>query len=118
MEQKSGFFWHIHHYILVEWSDNIDYRVDYIKTNKSTEEIELRLRVMKPVKGKLPEAFVAASNAWNEAKYGESLLARHQARHALKKALNNNMTEIEALHKAECTDCPWNGYSIFDESHR
>jgi len=71
MRQKSGMFWHIHHNRLVEWSDNIDERIDYIKEKKPANEIETRLRLMKRVKGKLPKEFVKAekarSKAWHKA---------------------------------------------------
>ena len=87
--KTKGFYWHIHHDVLCEWSDDINERIRYIKTYKPENERALRLRLMKPVKGKLPARF---GKAWVSCK-----------------------DELEALHKKECRGCPWDGKTIFPE---
>ncbi len=65
--KTTGMFWHIHHNVLCEWSDNIKERIEYIKKEKPKNEIKERLRLMQPVKGKLPDEFIEANKARNEA---------------------------------------------------
>ena len=55
----SGFFWHVHHDLLLEYSGDIQERIEYIKTRKPAREIDLRLRLMRPVKGILHPDVVA-----------------------------------------------------------
>ena len=66
-QQTKGFFWHIHHDKLVEWSDDINKRVEYIKKDKPASEQEIRLGLMKKVKGVLPAEFVRAYKARDKA---------------------------------------------------
>ncbi len=80
----TDYWWHIHHETLYEWlTEPLRARINYIKTKKAKNEtkaqIELRLKLLKPVLGKIP----STEAGWNK------------------------------LHKKECVDCPWNGYSIF-----
>ena len=126
---KSGFFWHIHHEILLEHSGNINERVAYIKSYKPKDQIEIRLRLMKPVKGELPQEVVKAGkvygeaeNAYNEAgkaynearnAYDEAWNAYDEARKAWEEALQRNKGVIEELHRKECPNCPWDGKTIF-----
>jgi hypothetical protein len=70
---KRGLFWHIHHDKLLEASNDIDDRIDYIKRCKPKDEIETRLRLLQPVKGALPEDVVSclesvllARDKWDE----------------------------------------------------
>jgi len=58
--KTKGFFWHIHHDKLVEWSDDIDERIAYIESDKPENEQALRLKLMKPVRGRLPAKFAKA----------------------------------------------------------
>ncbi len=68
-----GMYWHGHH---SEWllmaSNNIQGRIDFIKKHKPKDEIELRLKLLKPVQGKLPDELVEA--AWRWANYAESYM--------------------------------------------
>ena len=51
----TDFWWHVHHEVLVEQlTEPLRARINYIKTNKPKEEIETRLRLLKPVLGKIP----------------------------------------------------------------
>jgi len=96
-------YWHIHHDKLLEFSGNIDKRIEYIKYGKPTEEIELRLRLLKPVKGKLPDAVIKVWAVWEKAWA------------ACDETIQKYQSKIEALHTLECPDCPWDGETIFPE---
>ena len=51
----TDFWWHIHHEQLYEYlTEPIRARINYIKENKPKDEIELRLKLLKPVLGKIP----------------------------------------------------------------
>jgi len=55
MKKEPQFYWHIHHDILLEpLTEPIENRIKFIKENKPKDEIKLRLKLLKPVKGKLP----------------------------------------------------------------
>src|SRR3972149_4205821 len=56
-------FWHIHHEVLLEWSDDIQERIDFIQAEKPKHEVEIRLRLLKPVQGALPPKLVKAGPA-------------------------------------------------------
>ena len=58
--KTKGFYWHVHHNILLKWCYDYDKRVNAIKTTKPANEIEIRLRLLKPVKGGLPKEVVEA----------------------------------------------------------
>src|SRR3990167_7800784 len=98
---QQGFFWHVHNTVLLEWCYNYEERARYIRTNKPRNEQETRLRLFKPVQGRLPEAVVKAHQAYVE------------ARQAFDEVLEDNTAKIEALHAKECPNCPWNGHTIF-----
>jgi hypothetical protein len=85
MGRKSGLYWHVHHDKLLEWCWDYDERVAFIKHNKSSREIEPRLRLMQPVQGELPEAVAEARKAYDEV--GKAYAP-----------------EINALHAKECPD--------------
>jgi len=147
------FAWHVHHLVLVELlTEPIEDRIKYIKTVKAStetqEQIALRLRLLRPVKGMLPIDYDEARDASDKARkvYDEAREACDEARKAsdkARKALGEARkvydeareacdeaektykgigvackTEIEALHKIECPDCPWDGETIFSESAR
>jgi len=120
--KTKGFYWHIHHDVLCEWSGDIDERIRYIKDQKPENERALRLRLMKPVKGKLPARFVKAWEARDKAweayeKAGEACdkawEAWEKAWEAWEKAREARKDELEALHKKECRGCPWDGKTLF-----
>src|SRR3989339_660135 len=135
-EVQTGFFWHVHHRVLLEWCYSYNERASYISEQKREDQKETRLRLFKPVKGKLPqevvEAWQAYIKAWqaidkvwqayNRARrayveagqvrveadraYNKAQRAYYRARQALDEALHKNMSAIEALHREECHDCP------------
>ena len=56
---STDYWWHIHHEVLYEWlTEPVRARINYIKTekakNETPEQIELRLKLLKPVLGKIP----------------------------------------------------------------
>src|SRR3972149_3626425 len=83
-------FWHIHHEVLLEWSDDIQERIDYIKAHKPHHD-EARPRRLKPVQGALPpklgkarDAYLAYDKAWDA--FGKDWDAYVKARAAFGKA--------------------------------
>src|SRR3972149_5224951 len=60
-------FWHIHHEVLLEWSDDIQERIDFIQAENPKHEVEIRLRLLKPVQGALPPKLVKAGDARDKA---------------------------------------------------
>jgi hypothetical protein len=89
-EDYVGPVWHAHHEILIEWCYSFGKRERYIRETKAQDEsswdIRLRLRLFKPVKGKLPEAVCKAHDALIKAreaanKAGSDLNKANAARH-------------------------------------
>ena len=143
-EFKTKFYWHIHHKVLVEaLTEPIENRIKFIKEHKPEHERELRLRLLKPVTGNLPndviearkalvkarkaldkagEALDKAGTAYDKAlealdKAGEAYVkawtAYVKASEAYNKALLEHREELKELHAKECPDCPWDGETIF-----
>lgn len=135
-KRKTGFYWHCHHDLLLEWCYDYDERVEYINSEKSVNERPTRLRLFQPVKGKLPADLMAAGIA-----YGKACEARNKAeedyykagidfvcnmREAFNKAseawrltwgtcqnlIRQHYPLIEALHAKECGCKEWNGKEI------
>ena len=138
-EVQKGFFWHVHHEVLIEWCYNYNERASFIRTDKRENEQETRLRLFKPVKGTLPREVVEAwqanvkagqisSKAWRAyykagqfrdkewRAYVKAGQAHSRAWRALDEALRKNMPAIEALHRKECHNCPWDGKTIFPKA--
>jgi hypothetical protein len=65
--KTKGMFWHVHHDKLVEYCHNYKERADYIRNKKPKNEIGIRLRLFKPVRGKLPVKFILALEAYDKA---------------------------------------------------
>jgi len=64
---KAGWYWLLHHEQLLEWTDDIDERWQYIINNKPADEIDLRLSEMAPVKGVLPQQIIDVCAEWERA---------------------------------------------------
>ena len=119
---RSGLAFHVHHDRLMEYCYDYDERVGYIKTGKPAEEQELRLRLFKLIPldripgkdSKIWEAHNKAGEALDKAgeAYDEAREAYNKAREAYGKAYSS---EIVALHKELCPDCPWDGTTIFSK---
>lgn len=118
---KKGLYWHVHHDVLMEYCYDYDERVRFIRLNKLKKEIKLRLKLMKPVKGKIPielrNAARAVHTAWQ--KYEDAADFSHvfwrkwtDARYKYCSALKKRKAVVNALHKKECPKCSWNGTQI------
>ena len=110
-----GMAWHVHHEQLLEpLTEPIENRIAYIKTHKPKGEQKLRLRLLKPVVGKLPPAVAKAWAAYDKAWAAFNAGAAYDKAGApYDKTLKEHLPEIEALHREECPDCPWDGKTIF-----
>ena len=89
--QTKGWFWHVHHAILLEWSDDITERIEFIQKYKLAHEIPQRLKLLKPV--------VDVKRIEKQKAYA---------------ALQTDPI-ILALHAKECPNCSWDGKSILSE---
>jgi len=140
-------------------TEPIENRIAYIRNHKPADEVETRLRLLRPVAGDLPPELVEAraaldkagathnkaraayNKAWDaynkaraaydkaraaynkaraaynkaRAAYNKARAAYNKAWDALNKALADHTGEIEALHRVECPDCPWDGQTIFPD---
>ena len=121
---KLKWYWHIHHDVLLEpLTEPLRNRIKFIKENKPKDEIELRLKLLKPVKGKLPDEVVKARKACDKAwkvcdkawevcdKAWEAYVKAWEAYVKARKAYDNTFKkyskEINELHEKECPNCPW-----------
>ena len=116
------FAWHVHHDVLVEAvRGTLAERADYIQRAKPIAERELRLRLLKEVKGELPPSFVQAWARLDEvmATWGLKLWVYASPQYGTHAAPRHDGVEgdwvpaIAALHSVECPLCPWDGRSIF-----
>ncbi len=116
-EPGVGFYWHVHHDILVEWCHTYKERVEAIKRYKPETEQGLRLRLLQPVRGPLPPAFVKAWATYSkaEATYSKEWGAYSKEWATYSKARDEAMPALVALHAQECKNCPWNGTTIFGQ---
>lgn len=113
-----GWAWHVHHDILYEpLVEPIEARVTYILREKPTEEIETRLRLLRPVRGTISTSVLRAwqlhidgspYNYSTIARGDEAWLAYGNARRT-----PEAVTYMAALHEQECPECPWDGETIF-----
>lgn len=120
--------WYAHCHHSGDWFEKLtepeEVRVAWIKKAKPTHEIETRLRLFKPVNGKLPEAVEVALAEWEKAHaewekaHAERKKADAERKKAdaefwkaedeWKKVLIAHADELDALHLATCgPDCPW-----------
>ena len=132
MTEKPKYAWHVHHDVLVEeLTEPIEVRQEYIRQNKPKNEIETRLRLLKPVRSDFSEYDAIRSKAWSEYDAIESK-ARSECDAIRSKAwseydaiVSKARSEYDAieskawseyvlpLHAKECPNCPWNGMTIF-----
>jgi hypothetical protein len=141
--KTKGMFWHVHDKKLVEYCHSYKERANYIRREKPKKEIGIRLRLFKPVRGKLPVGWVRAweaydkaweaydkawkvyekarklyldeaGKAWDEAgkAWGEAGKAWDEAWEAFVNVEKVCKDKVEALHKKECPNCPWDGNEI------
>ena len=116
--KKLKWYFHIHHDILVEpLTEPIKNRIKFIKENKPKDEIKLRLKLMKPVKGKLPKEFIEARQKYDEErqKLNEMWQKYDEERQKLNEVWQKYNLQAFALHKKRCHNCPWKNGSIFPD---
>lgn len=150
MALKPKFAWHVHdNGVLLPGgrrsplellTDTIENRITYIKKEKPKREQAMRLRLLKPVKGKLPAkiltayvtyekacaacekatvaAFAGGARTFTAAACTQIGAAYTKARAAFAKAFKKHFVEIEELHAEECPGCPWDGKTIFAKRKR
>jgi len=121
---KLKYYWHIHHSTLLEpLTEPLGNRIEYIKKYKPEDEQELRLKLIKPVKGKIPikvakagkasdKAWTASDKAWEASvkarkAYDKVREASAKVREAYAKAWEAyvktlNSAAIKKLHKKQC----------------
>ena len=121
---KIKFYWHLHHDKLVEsLTKPIKNRIQYIKKNKPKKEIKLRLKLLKPVRGKLPQELGKVWQKYDKArrkrddarkkhdeaekKYNEAEEKHYEAWEKYNEAEEKYKPQTLALHKKECPNCPW-----------
>ncbi len=127
---KSGFYWHVYHSELLTWCYDYDERAKYIKKYKPEHERAIRLALMQPVKGKLPEdliktgeVYVKARNIYirldrlsdvdrNANKTNRARKKFDEAWRIFREAIKNNLPYLKKLHSKECPDCCWNGKEL------
>ncbi len=134
-KQQTGFFRHVHHDIPIEYCYSFDERVSAIKRTKPKNEIRTRLRLFKPVRGRVPvavrltavaehKAMVVANKAWlahcidnsyrgkTHNAWLKTITARNKAERTHIKALAAHKPELEALHDKECGCSEWDGTEL------
>ena len=116
-----AWYWHVHHNIFAEpLTEPIEKRIAFIKANKPKEEVETRLRLLKPIKALLPADVVKTWEAYDKAREAgdKAWEAYVKTWEAYNKTLNDHKDEIDALHREECPNCPWDGETIFPEEKK
>ena len=114
----SGYFTHIHHSSdspIIEWSYDIEKRLTFIRANKPTDEIELRLACIIRVSDELlPAKWWEARDKWEEAD------AKLQKAYAKWEEAEAKWREAEAkidwnaIHALVChPTCPYDGHTLF-----
>jgi len=112
-------YWHVHRDILIErLTQSVQNRINFIRRWKPLEEIETRLRLMKPASRAASKALAVYDKAESEAQAVYDNKATPTEAWAASKAVYDKAeseawAQVEAFHKKECPDCPWNGETIF-----
>jgi len=65
-DRSPGMYWLCHHGLIVEWVDDYERRVKYIREEKKPRERPRRLKWFRRVQGKLPAALVRAARIGRE----------------------------------------------------
>ena len=131
----ASLYWHVHHDVLFEpLTESLEVRQGVIREYKPKREQELRLRLLKPVRGPLStgldkalRAYFKAHDAYGKAHdaYGKMLetegsqradkvllRAYNKSRDAFSKVRTSFGLEIDELHRQECPECPWDGTTL------
>ena len=102
----TGYFTLLHHKgPLAEWSSDVSERIRYIKTEKATAEIPVRLRHIVYVPGKMiPKILQKADADWQKADAD-----RRKADADWQKA---DAEKLTAYLRKHVKNCAWNGHEI------
>ena len=104
--------WHVHHHILVEpVYGGLGTRISYIMETKPAHEQALRLRLLKPIAGDLPEPVQHAGRA-----YAEAWRARDQARRAWDEAWRARDDEARRARDDESSLAYAEAWRVWDEA--
>ena len=84
------------------------------KAGKTFDEAGKAYREAEKTFNEAGKAYFKAEKAFNKAgkAYFKARKAYDEAEKAYREVLSNHRDEIEALHKDECFDCPWDGETI------
>lgn len=112
----TTFAWHVHHELIVEpLTEPIKYRVAYIRENKRADEIGTRLRLFKPVKGKLPVSLVEAGEVYVKA--CNALIVAQEAHEETGKARFKAKMAAAKAWAEIARDKAWKAYNEAREAH-
>jgi len=113
-EKQSGFAWHCHHDVLIEWVTDFQKRVDFIKEQKPIKERTLRLKLFRMIpEHRLPKGLIKAREVYDKAReaYDKAWEAYFKAWEAYDKAREAYDKAREACDKArEACDKAWEAY--------
>jgi len=126
------YYWHLHHMQLFEEEvEPVEQRIRFIKTSKPKDEIETRLRLIAVVKNQallrrltryIRNLRQAEDAIYKKYEHPSGVTREEEAvkmeelagaRRAYELAELRAKPLIEALHKKECPNCPWDGRTIF-----
>jgi len=123
--------WHCHDDILCEWDNWLGKNcIAFIKADKPKAEQELRLRLYQPMSTKATQLLAEYEKAKNAAfaRYDKVEQAAEKVKNVAMakyfrveqgawaeydKVLKAAFLPLEAKHKIECPNCPWDGTTIF-----
>jgi len=101
-KQELKFAWHVHHNVLVEpLTEPIEDRIAYIKDEKPPKEVPLRLKLLKVVKGKLPEKFVEVWKTYDKVRKAWSKTYKTYVDVSMMACGEVGNTYVEVLEKLE-----------------
>ena len=126
-EPVDGWYWHSGHAHLVSWmtAAHAAGRWFVVATQKPERERPTRARLMHPVARPYPDWLAEAGRLWDEGNrlWAERERLRAEANRLWDEAdwlwddadrlLTAHAADLDALHAAQCPDCPWDGETIF-----
>ena len=124
--KQLKWYWHANKDVLLQpIRSHYKDAIEYIKEITPDNEIELRLKLFKPVKKQIPDKIIKAwNNFYNMSKYYDEMRERwrknkitledmERIRNTYKKAWNNycriinSSPEAISFHTKECPNCSW-----------
>jgi len=97
-------YFHVHHEQMWEWAtEPMENRIEYIKKEKPTSEIDTRLRLLKEIPYERIKSLVDTKGQYDAVQ--RTAWEQYEA--------VQRTFDMEALHRELCPDCPWDGRTIF-----